>query len=282
MTIFNRAGSGWPPAPILLGAATAVVASEGEPLMKKICAGFLGLTLTSAMALSAKAADWYGGPQGPACYKDVPYVAVTWTGFYAGVNGGGGWSQLSDQLINPTYSPFPGLSPEGGFGGGQIGYNWQGLWGYSRLVLGIEADIQISTISDENYDSVGNVFRSKLEDFGTVRGRVGYALDRTLIYFTGGLAYGTIRNEADIPGVGDFLASTTAAGYVLGGGLEYKFNPSLSIKGEYQYLDLGKNNPTDPIAGTYTANGGTVRDDAFHTLRIGLNWFPFPASEPLK
>src|SRR5271165_4885131 len=244
--------------------------------MKKLCTGLLGLALTSAFANSATAADWYGAPQEPGGYKEVLYVpAATWSGFYAGVNAGGGWSGANGQLALPPF--FGGVQPSGGFGGLQVGYNWQGGFGYRPLVLGIEADIQISAIDGEGGDSAGDIFRSRLQDFGTVRGRIGYAMDRILVYFTGGFAYGSVRNEASFLNTtgADFLTDPTATGYALGGGVEYRLNSALSIKGEYQYINLGTNNPVDIAigAGLYTANGGTVRDDAFHTFRVGFNWF---------
>src|SRR5215472_3907199 len=103
--------------------------------MKKSYARILGLTVAGAAAFSASAADLGRGG-----YKDGPaYVAVDmWSGFYAGVNGGGGESANSGEL-----------SPSGGFGGGQIGYNWQGVFGLGHnAVLGIEADIQGAGISE--------------------------------------------------------------------------------------------------------------------------------------
>ncbi|MGO9171039.1 MAG: outer membrane protein [Rhodomicrobium sp.] len=243
--------------------------------MKKLYAGLLGVALTSALAISANAADMYGGG-----YKDVPYVAVNWTGFYVGVNVGGAWGAESDQL---AYAPdsFGGLSPSGAFGGAQIGYNRQGLFGIAPLVLGLEADIQASAAYGQGSDAAGDVFRSRLQEFGTVRGRAGYAIDRTLLYFTGGLAYGNVHNEA-ITALGDFLTEPAATGYVLGGGVEYRFSRWVSFKAEYQFIDLGKNDPVDPSAGSYAASGGTLRDDAYHTLRVGVNYFPFTAPEPLK
>ena len=152
--------------------------------MLKLRSGILGLTLTSALVLaaaSANAADIYRPEAGG--YKDGPaYVPVnTWTGFYIGANGGYGWNanHHSDDLLDPA----------GGFGGGQIGYNWQGGFGFGpHLVLGIEADIQGADISD----SVAGV-KSQVNWFGTVRGRIGYAFDRTLIYGTGGFAYGEVE-----------------------------------------------------------------------------------------
>src|SRR5258708_7688363 len=123
-------------------------------LSMKFRDGIFGLTLISALALgafSANAADMYrAAPAGG--YKDEPvYVANTWTGFYAGVNGGYGWNANS-------FATDPGflgeLNPSGGFGGGQIGYNWQGVFGHPQLVLGVEADFQGADISDSVTASV--------------------------------------------------------------------------------------------------------------------------------
>ncbi len=73
------------------------------------------------------------------------------------------------------------LSPSGGFGGGQIGYNWQGLFGYSPWVLGVEADFQGSGISD-SIGYGGDYLQTSLNWFGTVRGRVGYSFGPALLY----------------------------------------------------------------------------------------------------
>jgi outer membrane immunogenic protein len=252
--------------------------------MKKLFAGLAGLAAVSLLAISANAADL----SAPGGYKDYTPAAV-WTGFYAGVNGGYGWGQ-SGQLACGTdcattnaisnNTPFDGVSPAGWFGGVQLGYNWQGF-GYSPLVIGFETDIQASTILGQGADVDGNTYKSRLQAFGTVRGRAGYSMDRALVYFTGGLAYGSIDNEAN-PGGNAYANSATSVvtGYVLGGGLEYKIKRDLSLKAEYQYINLGKNDPVG--ASSYTSTGGTVRDDAFNTVRIGLNYFPFAAREPLK
>src|SRR5208337_5154757 len=155
----------------------------------KFLSGVIGVTLTSVAALSsANAGDMYrGGGYGPA------YAEVNWSGFYAGVNGGGAWSDFSDQLAYP--GTIGGVSPSGGFGGGQIGYNWQSFW-RSHVVFGVEADIQGAGISDKRTDGFGDAVKSDLNYFGTIRGRIGYALDSSLVYFTSGFAYGGIKNEA--------------------------------------------------------------------------------------
>ncbi len=214
------------------------------------------LTAASVIALTAaaNAADMYVPGAATGGYKDAP--VATWTGIYVGVNGGYAWSETSDQLAT---GPFGGLAPEGGFGGGQIGYNVQ----RDRIVFGIEADIQGAGISASGSDAGLDQFKSELDYFGTVRGRLGYAFDRTLVYATGGLAYGEVKNSAVQAATGDnYSIDKTAVGYVLGGGVEYKIGGAWSVKGEYQYINLGKNDPT--FAGVCYSNvGGTVNDDAY-------------------
>jgi outer membrane immunogenic protein len=252
----------------------------------KLRLGLIGLTLTSLGAIAAaNAADVYRGPVGGG-YKDVPFVPVDWSGFYVGVNGGGAWSG-NNQLQDPTIF-FGGVQPSGGFGGGQIGYNWAGIW-FPRLVLGVETDIQGSGISDKGHDILGDEFKSNLDFFGTVRGRAGYAFDNALLYFTGGFAYGGLHKHTDdfsLPPVSaDFRLDRTATGYVLGGGVEYKFTPVWSVKVEYQYLNFGKNDPVDVSSlglGRLSFNTGVLKDDDYHTVRVGVNYYFVPVYAPLK
>ncbi len=192
----------------------------------------LGLALAGALILAAfpaGAADVYSGPIGPAGgYKDGPFVPVaTWTGFYVGVNGGYAFD---------GHDRHGGIEDDGGFGGGQIGYYWQGAFGlHPNLVLGVEADFQGSGIDNSRYGTLtfnnGNIdpdlHKRSIDDFGTVRGRIGYAFGPTLAYFTGGFAYGNKNNEFDDLTTGNvYKDSGMHAGYVLGGGLEYKLNPA--------------------------------------------------------
>jgi outer membrane immunogenic protein len=223
--------------------------------MKKWHAGLLGLALTSTFALSANATDMYRGSLKDAPPPPVYVAAPLWNGFYIGVNGGYG----EDANNGP-------LSPSGGFGGGQIGFNWQGLFGASPWVLGIEADLQGSGISD-SYSEPGLSVESSLNWFGTVRGRLGYAVGPTLIYATGGFAYGDVELKAT-DGVTTASISKTQTGYVVGGGVEYKFNPAWSVKAEYQYINLDASDwGTVPL----NLNPYTDRSEV-NTFRVGLNY----------
>jgi outer membrane immunogenic protein len=219
-------------------------------------------TLTGALAFAAASANAADISRSVAGYKDGPVYApvATWTGFYAGVNVGDGWAGNGNGGV---------LSPSGGFGGVQVGYNWQGVFGLGpNVVLGIEADFQGSGIEDS-----GPYLKSSLNWFSTVRGRVGYAFGPALVYATGGFAFGEVENTA-MP----IRVTETQTGYAVGGGLEYKFNPSWSLKGEYQFISLDASDPfgAGPL-GLTSGNRSEV-----NTVRVGLNYHFGRGFDPLK
>jgi outer membrane immunogenic protein len=250
----------------------------------------------SALALSsaADAADMYRA-EGPGGYKDGPYVPVaTWTGFYVGVNGGyafSGDSRTIEITNNGTVvDRVPGAQNEGAFGGGQIGYNISGgrLGLGSRVVLGIEADIQGADISDDyrfvpaNGVSITRRGTSSVDYFGTVRGRVGYGFDRTLVYATGGLAYGNVTNRLyDSGNALVYKSDELQTGYAVGGGIEHLITPGWSVKLEYQYVNLGDEKLKIQPGFVQTFGTRDVETD-FHTIRVGLNYHVGSTYEPLK
>jgi outer membrane immunogenic protein len=262
---------------------------------------FRSIALASAsvmtLAAAANAADMYiPGSAGPGGYKNAPLVPA-WAGFYIGVNGGYGWSDggvLDDPFLNKSLR-YHGLGPSGGFGGGQIGYNWQGVLD-PHLVLGIEADIQGAGFNENRFfgppipqSTTFADFESRLDYFGTVRGRLGYAFGPSLLYATGGFAYGGLHNEDRATvnhgaNIVTYKNTGTATGYAAGGGYEYKFNPAWSLKAEYQYINLGTNDITT-IFQSQILNACLVdrcKDDAFHTVRAGLNYHFGTGYAPLK
>jgi outer membrane immunogenic protein len=254
----------------------------------------VGATLTSVIALTAtaNAADMYRREAAVGGYKDGPvYAANSWTGFYAGVNGGYAFSRDSRNItitdLGANVARVPGGEPEGGFGGGQIGYNFgSGVFG-SQFVIGVEADIQGSDISDDvAYGAVpGTGSRrttTNIDWFGTVRGRLGYALDRTLIYATGGFAYGNVDKKI-YNSAGSILYKNddTQTGYAVGGGVEHKISPNWSVKAEYQYVNLGDEKLKIQPGFVQTFGTRDVETD-FHTVRVGLNYHIGSTYESLK
>ena len=129
--------------------------------------------------------------------------AYDWTGFYFGVNSGGGWGH-SFWSAQPA-----GVGLSGGQLGGTAGYNWQA----GKVVLGVEGDVDWSGLQGTRTSAAcplgcttSNSWPSK------VRGRVGYAFDYFTPYVTGGLAVGNIR--AATPGLTGGTSSN--AGWTIG------------------------------------------------------------------
>jgi outer membrane immunogenic protein len=174
----------------------------------------------------------------------APAPVWSWTGFYAGLNGGYGWAT-------------GGL--DGVVGGGQIGYNWQS----SAWVFGIEGDIQATGQKDSTTIGAFTV-EEKLPWFGTLRGRLGYASGPWLLYGTAGV--GWINYKLSVSSGGASVSDdTTKAAFAVGGGVEWMFMPRWSAKLEYLYMDTGNTDVT--LFGTTFS--GRAKDNI---VRVGLNY----------
>ena len=212
-----------------------------------------GLGLLALAAMPASAADL---PRGMP-YKAAPaYVPqYNWTGFYLGINGGGAWG-------DSDWNGFAvSNSPSGGMFGLTAGYNWQGAGG--PWVFGLEGDIDWTNIKD-NAAACGVLnCRTQNSWLGTARGRVGYAFDRFMPYFTGGIAFGDVQaNIAGFPGVKD-----TNVGWTVGVGLEGAIANNWTAKVEYLYVDLG-----DTTCAAIACSAATNVDLTLNVLRAGLNY----------
>ena len=140
-----------------------------------------------SVATAASAADMQARP-----YSKAPPAAVVaaynWSGFYVGAMGGYGWGTNAGS---------------GGFGGGTVGYNWQ--FPGSQFVFGIEVDAAGASIKDsfnEIQDDVLITQNSKINSFGSVTGRAGFAMDAVLLYAKGGFAWGNNKTTISVPAFG--------------------------------------------------------------------------------
>jgi outer membrane immunogenic protein len=234
-------------------------------------------------------------------YAAVP--SFTWTGFYAGLNAGaainnGTTSNVSygpafGSFLDSTTSPYRSARSDVGFtGGAQAGYNHQ----FGAIVAGLEADINYadvgasrtgsSAITARGFGSESLTGQSSTDYLGTVRGRVGFVpMDRMMVFGTGGLAYGNVDTRASAAfttvaptgraSLYDGQHSSTQLGYTIGGGVEYALTNNVTLKGEYLYVDLGRNSATATgVAGPAVANDTfTARNNTeFSVARAGLNW----------
>ena len=264
--------------------------------MKRIL--ITGVSLFALMG-AANAADIYNGST-----KDRPVAiepAATWTGFYAGVNAGGAWTQFDTSW---TDSGTIGKTPwaltinhtnaaDGFAGGGQLGYNWQTgafLLGFESDIgyLGVQQDRKIVAASLGTYGvGVGTRIDSGL--LVDVTGRIGWVSGPALFYAKGGWAYfdGTVGTS----GISALAATLKAKGFAdvsksgldgwtIGGGIEYLVSPSWSIKAEYQYFDFGSFD-LQPIT-VSTTIPALNNNLGVNIAKVGLNYHLNSGYAPLK
>lgn len=183
-----------------------------------------------AACSAASAADVYGRDGG---FKDEPagYIPVTsWAGVYAGIHAGASFDDGAELVFGGN--EFESIEFDTAFVGGiHVGYNWQNG---SNWVLGLEA--AVSVLNDE-------FLGEDTTDFlASIRGRVGYSFDRTLIYATGGVAFLGYTDEA-VDGM--LLDDDLAVGFVVGAGLDHKITDKVSIGVEGLYHNFSSDREFD-------------------------------------
>lgn len=188
--------------------------------------------LTAGAAHAADVPYNYGGG-----YAAAPAVQETWSGFYMG------------GLIGYGFGDASGFEPDGFLGGITAGINYQ----VDAFLFGVEADITAAGISDQIALEEYNI-----DWVGTVRGRIGYAFDRFVVYGTGGFAW--TNAEYSTGGLSD---SSFHGGWTVGAGVEAALTSNISAKFEYLYMDF-----SDEL---YGGGGGYIEPD-LHTFRIGVNY----------
>jgi outer membrane immunogenic protein len=214
---------------------------------------------------------------GPPLYKAPAYNPYSWTGWYVGVNAGYGVGQNQGNLgFNPgpagteTFNAATG----GGFGGGQLGYNYQ----INSVVVGLETDIQGGEISDTRTCLLGCVagatglIDQKLKWFGTTRARLGWASGPVLTYVTIGAAYGDTETGVTSTGFGTTAAtitSSTKSGWTWGTGVEAALGGNWTAKAEYLYIDLGTASASTVTPAFATTFSTKYQEQIF---RAGVNY----------
>ncbi len=226
-------------------------------------AAALGLVLLSTTAF---AADLPSRRAPPAYAPPPPIPVFTWTGFYVG--GQVGYNFGRDTAFAAATATGAGLASNGAsnrgvIGGAHVGYNFStqslplfgGVLGTGG-VIGVEGDVDGSS-ARANYLLGGLATTSRDNIQGSIRGRLGIAVDRALFYATGGAAFGGLRNTYvnTTNGLTGSI-SKTRVGYTVGGGVEYAITNNVSLRAEYRYTDFGKS--TD-VLGNSTAGGVAVR-----------------------
>jgi outer membrane immunogenic protein len=240
--------------------------------------------MSLGLAHNALAADLGGAPieTAPAA------VAPTWSGFYLGVNGGGGWSHLG--VSTTSVGPIVGvLGNPGSLGttlsgtvfGGQLGYNWQ----FANWVVGFEGDFDTAGINDAQQsvfpglagaqDSIQ--VHENINWLATVRGRLGYVWGPMLIYVTGGGAWASIESTV-LLSEGFTGASTGGSfnnqrtGWTAGVGYEWMLAPNWVGRAEYLYYRLSDNTHSFIFPSGLGAANLTTNSLNANVIRLGLSY----------
>jgi outer membrane immunogenic protein len=222
--------------------------------MKKIALAAAAVSIL--MTGAASAADM--APRYTKAPPPVPVAIYDWTGFYIGINGGGGsahkcWNETFDGSVGIQNNVPEGChNATGGTVGGQVGYRWQASsWVFGVEAQGNWADFKGSNLNQSPLNAPFQFFdQSRIDSFGLFTGQVGYAVNNVLFYAKGGAAvvhdkYNNIGGGVGVPvGVTFSDGSETRWGGVAGVGIEFGFAPNWSVAAEYDHLFMGTRSVT--------------------------------------
>ncbi|MEI9924545.1 MAG: outer membrane beta-barrel protein [Bradyrhizobium sp.] len=213
-------------------------------------------------------------------YSKAPVLRAAvydWSGFYVGVFGGGGYGNhnVNDAFGNTGAANFTAnYSSTGGVGGGEAGYNWQS----GSYLVGLEGDVFWSGIKGNDASASPRApfpssrsIRIIFAGGGTVRVRSGFTVDRWLMFFTGGYAFGDIAHSNTDPVLGVDRFTVHANGLTAGAGFAYAITNNVIGKFEYRYYNFnGYNRAGTPL----TVNGQLpyTTESTYSVVTIGLDF----------
>lgn len=207
----------------------------------------------------------------------VPYA--DWTGAYIGLHAGVGSSTSTCGDTGPStytgcanydssYGASTFLAKDTNFVGGvQAGYDWQNR----NFVYGVAADWSWTNLKGNISGGSGSLsYESKVNWLASFRGRMGLAIDSTMVYVTGGLALGGVKDTTMV-GTTSYSheSSNTMVGWVAGAGVEHRFDPHWSLVGEFLHYDLGS------YTDNWITDGSTYNHKFTHVIdvgRVGVNY----------
>jgi outer membrane immunogenic protein len=246
--------------------------------MKKFLLGAAGLVAALSMTGPASAADM------PVPYTKAPAMVAAiydWSGFYIGVNGGGGTSRKCwDITNNANVNVIPAFregchDATGGMAGGQIGYRIQsGMW-----VFGVEGQGDWANFKGSNasqFFGPGTTNQTKVNALGLLTGQVGYAFSSVLLYVKGGAAVTADKYNGIATATGLFFdqADETRWGGTVGAGVEFGFAPDWTIGAEYSHLFMGSRNIqlTNTATGVLSRWENIKQDVDIGSVRVNYRW----------
>ena len=255
-------------------------------------AGFAALAAVGVFGFAsiAPAADM--PVKAPAYKAPIAAPIYNWTGFYVGGNIGIALDGGNTRFVNWTASGFdPGptfdrSSSTSAIGGIHGGFNWQAA---PAWLLGVEADWDWTSLGKTdsapiNFGGVPfGVSNTSVTDhinwLASVRGRVGYVMDSTMLYATGGVAWthqelsGFLQpNNAAL--VAPYSTSNTKTGWVAGAGIEHIMAAQWIVRAEWLHYGFSGATVADACAAIGCPGTGfiTYGRTNIDTLRVGVSY----------
>ena len=217
-------------------------------LLASVCAA----TMVLSMSTGVQAADMD---------SISPY---DWSGVYIGGQIGYAFGNADHTFSNAT--PSDNSKPDGVLGGVHAGYLFQ----QDMIVFGIEADLEGTGVKGTFQNATGGTSSGStdIDLQGSVRARLGYAMDRVLPYITGGIAIADVDYRGGPVGGPCCGYSKTAVGWTIGSGVQYAFTDMISGRIEYRYTDFGKK--SGGLSPTFPTVTMPV-DLETHAIRVGIS-----------
>lgn len=203
-------------------------------MTKLLRTGLTGLAILLSGA--AGAADLRGVALPPA--PELPAL-YSWTGFYAGLQGGYSWGSNRVRIgsAGGAFAPISFRAGENSaFGGAHGGFNYQ----LGGIILGIEGDVEALN-SRSRFDGIGLSARVSQDWQGSARARLGLAFDRLMVYGTGGVSFTEYERRVFAPGALSERLTSARTGWDVGAGVNFAFTDHLILGAEYRYTDFGRN-----------------------------------------
>jgi outer membrane immunogenic protein len=205
--------------------------------------------------------------------------AFSWTGCHIGTHlgQGSGHTTFRDTVPDGAIDQNGTLNTahtemSGGFYGGQLGCDTQfsGNW-----VAGLQGSAAVSNITGSDFDAF-NVqwnLRARTDWFGDVSGRIGWAIDRALVYGRGGVAFAHNRFEIENNAINIGTPMATRVGWTLGSGIEWAFasNWSVFLEGGFYNFDR-KTVHFNGDAPSGQAPFNVFSKEMMETVKFGVNY----------
>jgi outer membrane immunogenic protein len=223
--------------------------------MKKFAAALIASAALGTVQ-SPAIADGYA--QGPFGY----YGPYNWSGFYAGGHVGWMGADVGGHYVLPPVTDHYDVNYSTAIGGVHVGFQQQ----FGNIVLGVEGagswggnhfDASASPTSSCLASTPNRLCTANFNDVWTVGPRIGWAIDRWMLFATGGYANGELDTKTRVATTPSVITSKTSRdheGFFLGGGIEYAVTSNILLGVEYQHISLDTERHFDQ---TRTLDGNT-------------------------